>query len=313
MPAGSYDLTKERERKRKIEEKKKKEREAREAAAKPSYASRNLSENLQTLVPRGGGSPLRTSGQAMKREISEEAAAKKEMEAQQQEELQSIIAEESPVQRDLTGGYEKTPMEKIPVLGGLISAVGGGILEKLNRRRIAKGKEPYNIAGIGAEKLRNEALTQIEADVYAEGTTASEKFGAIVEGIPIVGSLVSKYARGLIETPSGNIQTLKTTLRTERSRASKYETWAAQGIIPSGVAQQNIEDIELNVQRLESRIRMLTQISPELKFNSDEVNKIEVEILRTKEVVLGAKARVMVGLAQVATDEELDLALEDYE
>ena len=230
-----------------------------------------------------------------------------------QAEIGKTIEEEEPVRRELAP--EKRFGEEVPVVGGIIS-VGTNILADAARRGLLGEKQKMKMIEAGAlqpELLRTAALTQVESQVYAEGVTKSEKFGALIEGIPIVGSLVSKYASGLIETPTGNVNTLVQNIKTERRRATKYETWSRTGVITPDVAKEKIEEIELNVQRLESRIKLLANFSPELRYNSDGLNKIETELLSTREILLESKLRVIQNLPMTADDYALMAALESFE
>ena len=86
------------------------------------------------------------------------------------------------------------------------------MLKKLKDKGIYKGSDNE------PERLRNAALTQIEEDVYKEGITASEEFGQIIEGIPLAGGLIAKYAGDLVETPGGNIQQMRKTIKKEKTR-----------------------------------------------------------------------------------------------
>jgi hypothetical protein len=226
-----------------------------------------------------------------------------------QEQIQQVMQEEQPMRRDLSP--EARFGEKIPVIGGATSALQNVMSDTLKKIPFLK-----NLVGEGIlepEILRNAALTEIEERVYQEGITASEKFGAFVEGIPIVGSLVNKYARDLIETPTGNVDTILRNIKQERARGTKYETWARTGVLDPAVAAQNIEDIGLNIQELESRIKLLINFSPSLRFNSDEVNRIETEILRTREILLESKLRAIQANPMTPEDYQLLSALSSFE
>jgi len=210
-------------------------------------------------------------------------------------ERQRLLAEEQPERRELDPNRQLG--EQVPVLGGSVTAgriIGEDIKDALGlqvRERL-----------VSPEELRSVALTKIEEQQIEKGVTASEKFGAFVEGIPIAGSIASKFAGGLIETPSGNVRTILKELRTEKTRATNIESQVRQGILPVSTATDQISDIELNIQRLESRIKLLVANSPELKFNSDEVNQIETRILQARERIFQAKINILAGASSDPTE-----------
>ena len=237
-------------------------------------------------------------------------------EAQKQEDLTQQIKDmqmqEAPTRRDLSP--VDRPGSQIPIIGGIATPISNMIISKLAKSEFLKKRGwDFQSQDITPEQLRTAALTQIEEDVYNEGITASEKFGAFVESIPIAGSLIRKYAGGTIETPTGNVETLVNTIRSERGRATKYETWAKQGELDPDIAFRRIEEVELNVQMLESRIKLLTNYSPELRFNSDGLNKVETEILRTREVLLAAKANALRGAIKNPDDMNSFMALQSFD
>ena len=119
--------------------------------------------------------------------------------------------------------------------------------------------------------MRSAALTEIERQEIERNLTASEKFGAFVEGIPFFGSFAQKFAGGLIETPSENAREVKSNLLKEKRRIANIETNVKLGYLPVSVAQEQVRNIENEVQAGESRIKLLVNNSPELKFNSPVV------------------------------------------
>lgn len=249
-------------------------------------------------------------GQEIKRLEEEKLQGEAAAEARQlvfpEEEAEKVQAQQefSEIERrDLDPTLADTTGANIPLIGGGIQATENIIYDflasgALGENLAARAERARNIS---PEALQTLARTEVERQVFEEGVTASEKTGAFIEGVPLVGGLVSKYASD-IETPSGNIQELVRTIRTERGRATKYESWASQGIIDPAVAQENIENIELDIQRLESRIKLLTNYAPSLRFNSDGINKIEEEILRSREVIGAAKLRAGAGQLTEAQD-----------
>lgn len=207
------------------------------------------------------------------------------------------------------------PGTETPLIGGVVTA-GRNILADylmsgaLGQKVADRAQATFDL---NPEVLQTQARTEIEKKVYEEGVTASEKVGALIEGLGIGGAIRKLGLGDTIETPTGNVQELVNTIRTERGRATKYETWASQGIISPEVAQQQIDDIDLQIQRLESRIKLLTNYSPTLKYNSDGINKIEAEILRSREVIGAARIRAGGGQLSEADDLAYLNALQSFD
>ena len=223
--------------------------------------------------------------------------------AQQQANLefqkQQIINEQTPARRELDP--EIFEGEDIPVVGPLLTKVRKLLGLSPNSRSVLdliKGVEKSGSFELQPEQLRTQALTEIERQEIERGLTANEEFGAFVEAIPLVGSLANRFAGGLIETPSENAREVKSNILKEKRRISNIETNVKMGYLPPSVADEQLTDIEHNVQRLESRMRLLISNSPELKFNSDYVNTVETEILSTREKALQAKLNILTGATQ---------------
>ncbi len=253
----------------------------------------------QLLEPFSGAFSERARAEAPLREAEIAAEASLAIEA----EKARLIEEETPVRRELTP--EISLLEKTPVLGGTFGVIKDRLQEVvLLTVPEGKFKEEFkeNLGIAPAEELRTLALSQIEQEQVDIGLSSSEKFGALIEGIPIVGSLATQYAGGLIETPSENAAQVKTSLLKEKRRISNIETNVKLGYLPISVAQEQLKDIEDNVQRLESRLRVLINNSPELKFNSDLVNTYETEILLTREKIFQGKLNVLTGATQDPTE-----------
>lgn len=224
-------------------------------------------------------------------EFAREEAQRKAVEAEQQR----VFEEEQPTRRELDPA--RTLLEKTPILGGTLGALANIMADILpGKAEKAVGRQ------LTPDELRTTALTEIEKQEVEKGLTASEKFGELVEGIPVVGSLASKYAGGLIETPSENTQTILKELKTEKTRATNVEIKVKDGTLPTSAGLEMINDIDLNIQRMESRIKLLVSRSPELKFNSDGVNFIETKILEARERLFNAKINIVAGASQNPSD-----------
>jgi len=228
------------------------------------------------------------------------------------------VFEPIPTRTELDIEREKG-IEELPVIGP-----SAGALTQIAKPRgvlgIAADKGWFGLEKEGVlplmqdpETLREMALQEIQKEVIAEGTSKSEKFGAFIESIPVVGSLAAKYARGLVETPGGNVQTILAQIDSERERASVIAEKAMTGRLGDPfIALDQIGDIEDNIIRLEMRIKLLAMESATLRADADTVNRIEEKILRAKERVFIAKQIAGGGAIETSTDASLYLELQKY-
>ena len=232
---------------------------------------------------------------------------------QAEEEVAKIQEEEDPTRRELSPEDVKALGTGLPVIGASLSVIDLIVADVLKNTEVGRLILGHDIEQLPTpEELRSISRTEIERQVFEEGLTSNEKFGAMVESIGLAG-----LAKGLLkldlETPGGNVRTVAQNIRREMRRATKYEMWAKQGELDPDVAYRRIEEIEENIQRLESRIKLLINYSPELRYNSDGVNVIETEILKARELTLAAKTNAIRG---AITDPQMlnsFIALKDVE
>ncbi len=239
-------------------------------------------------------------------QVAEEEQAKADIEALYVPKKRELDPQFVDTGASLTGNSD------VKVLGGMNVAISRWVSDIQKKRRDA-GKpyiEKFILDDLQPEELSSLAKTEIERQVYETGITESEKFGAMIEGIPILGGLVNKFGGGAIETPTGNIETMVRTIRTEKSRAAEIATQVTQGVLTDKImAMETVEDIELEMQKLQSRIKLLTENAPELRFDSDGINKIEQEILRAEEVLYKSKVLILQGQQEDPTNTMLLMAM----
>lgn len=203
-------------------------------------------------------------------------------------------------------------LSKAPAVGFVFPVVQE-ILANLGRTQefLTTNKEDIDTPIQDPQTAREVALREIQQREIAKGITAGEAFGALVESIPVVGSLAGSYATGLIEDPKGNVNTLVTEIASERERASVIAEKIGSRVIPQQDGIDMINEIEENIARAEGRIKLLAQGSAALRADADSLNKIEEQILRSKERVFIAKQIAVAAVAKPLTDSELLLALND--
>jgi len=233
-----------------------------------------------------------------------------------QKEREKLLETELPERAELDP--ERISIEKVPIIGNIASSLISvkrvtdklGLSKAIGVNVISKFLGDLGGEEISPRQLRTLQLTAIERAEIERGLTANEAFGAFVEGVPIIGTLVAKYAAGL-ETPTGNAAEVVNNIRKERKRIANIETNVKLGYLPITAAQEQVKDIELNIQKLESRLRLLINNSPTLKFNSDGVNTIETEILSAREKIFQAKNNILTG--KLNDPDELNLYLKTQE
>lgn len=174
----------------------------------------------------------------------------------------------------------------IPLIGEAASVLNSvfaqGARKGLFGKNLKEQADSQAAQIFGDEALFNEAKKEVNKKVLAEGVSAAETFGAVVEAIPIVGGLASKYA-DKISTPSRTVRDLRTNINSLREAAEFQATQARTGNVPPEVAIGTILEMQGKVDELEAKIRILTQVSAQLRANPEEINLIETEIFRTKQ------------------------------
>ncbi|KKL53291.1 hypothetical protein LCGC14_2276910 [marine sediment metagenome] len=277
----------------------------------------------RTLLGLGREDIERITGKATGEVIGAQEAAAQEQEQRRlggiEAERTRISEEERPERRQLDPAT--SALERVPVLGGTFGVIKD-TLQNIVLKTVPEGefKEAFKEA-LGAatpEELRTLALTQIEKQEIEKGLTASEQFGAFLEGTGLSRfSIFGLSVSDLVETPSGNVDEVIKKIRKEKKRIANIETNVKLGYLPIADAQAQIIDIENNIQEGESRLILLINNSPELKFNSDKINTIETEILLTREKVFQAKQNILTGQtenpAEIAILQQLLLTQEPEE
>lgn len=158
--------------------------------------------------------------------------------------------------------------------------------------------------------LRELTMMEIQSETIKETITNSERFGAIVEAIPLVGDLVNKYAGGLVEDPKGNVDTIVQEVKAVGTRATNMREKALTGKMGDPyLAYDQLIVMENDIARMEQRIKQLALQSTLLQSDGDAVNLIEEVILDTRQRIFDAKQSAASGLTTTASDESLFLEL----
>jgi len=207
---------------------------------------------------------------------------------------------------------------KIPIVGpgmSVFSQVGWSNFVKSALGKIGIGTTtPEQVQAIiqDPETLREFAIREIQDEVISEGTTAREKFGAFIEAVPIVGNLVSRFADGLIEDPKGNVDTIVSEIQSVGTRATNMREKALTGKMGDPYnAYVQLADMEMDLSKMEQRIKLLSLESAKLRANGDAINLIEEKILDAKQRVFDAKQSAASGIVNQASDSSIFATLQE--
>ena len=113
------------------------------------------------------------------------------------------------------------------------------------------------------------------------------------------------------EKPSENVQTILRRVKTAKTRATNAEIKVKDGTWRQAYGEEVIDGIELEIQAMESRIKLLLQDSPEFKFDSDGVNFIEDKIFEARERLFSAKINMISGAAKDPSEIQILIALQE--
>ena len=260
---------------------------------------------IKSLLPGAEGG---SRGELVSEEDRETAAALDVTPEQRAAEEEQAALQAHPPERRELDPYV-TELEKKPVYGPILTSIKDVMtdvfLSKDFREKYGD-RQGFSRYDLKPEELRTLALTQIEKNEIEAGLTRSELFGSYMESLSLGG--LSDF---IAEKPSENVQTILKELKTEKTRATNAEIKVKDGTWRKEYGEEVITEIDSNIQRMESRIKMLIQNSPELKFNSDGVNFIELKIYEARERLFAAKINMVTGATKDPTDIEILLSLQE--
>ncbi len=287
----------------------------REVVADPNFL-RDREKRTQALINQGlSQKTARTeAGRGLRGEGSVQLAAISKREAEEQQavsklEESGVLTEQQPERVGLVSDQPESGTEAflkgLPLIGNIATTIGQSsqALFGITKEQLPLLEDP--------ETAKELALQEIQKEVIKQGLSSGERFGAIIEGIPVVGTLSQKYASGLIEDPRGNIQTILTQIDSERERASVLAEQMRSAKIDPFVGLDQLETMEENIIRLEQRIQLLANSSAQLRASADEVNRIEEKILRAKERIFIARQAAAAGVIAEPTPASTFFTLRD--
>lgn len=276
------------------------------------FSSAQSYEQAKWIKQGGGAGGLSELGEAA---VTEEKRRKEEA----KEKLETAGAFEEVTPREISLAARPQPGEGVPIIGReiavtqslLFNAERKGWLPDISRRDPVTGEEAFPAPT--EETLREAALRQISKESFKKGVSLSESFGAFVESIPLIGGAVGKYVGGLVEAPYSNTLHALDEINKVKEAASTGQEKVRNGLEDPDYGLDRARSMEEDVAKLEGRIKILIQTSAILQANTDQVNKIQEQILEAKEKIARYRRASEFGLTAsitgtgriIPTDEQL--------
>lgn len=244
-------------------------------------------------------------------------AAKNAMAAQKlqvQQQQQDIMAAQAPQSNELS--------PQVGLSDSILSAVPGGKLVSSafeQVRMLAYGAIPQRTINrleaaqaVNPTRYNAELLKEIEKARSEKELSLEDRWGAVVENmptLPIIGN-VGKWM-GNPDTPSDTVKDLRNQMADSKAYVRSVQRSATAGTTDPIEAYNLIEAQENQINKLESKIKIMVANSEQLKANPEVVNSIETEILTTRQFMLASKATSLGGINKNPTSEELIAQLDE--
>lgn len=169
------------------------------------------------------------------------------------------------------------------------------------------------------ETLREAALREISRASFKKGVSRAEKFGTFMEAIPGIGALGRTWVGGLVEAPAANADEVLAEIKIIKEDASTGQEKVRNGLEDPGYGLDSARLMEEDIAELEGRLKLLISTSAILQANTDEVNRIQREILAARRKVARYRQASAFGLTAqmtgagrtVPTDEQIFLELKE--
>lgn len=259
----------------------------------------------------GGNINLLTPEEQAKLANTPEAIAKQQKITQAQadiqakKDVQNVLQNEQPTQVDLNA--PQSGLSKIPVIGDFLNAIGGvsaNLVGKVDVKNPAQMGIINPVAGgiqLTPQQQQQQLVLAAEQQAIQKGITSGDQLGAIIESVPIIGFLATKYARGLINTPKGTINELTSQIQLQKQGALDDQRDAKLSPEMKEISYANVRKREDKIRALEGRIKLMTLYSAEARSNPEEIDTIEEEILNSKKALLRIKVNILNNVAPVDT------------
>jgi hypothetical protein len=216
----------------------------------------------------------------------------------------------TPQETDLTPSESPIPTGDIPLISPSAAALQNIFFEsertgKINQLDEGDSRTP--------ETLREAALRQIRQDAFDKGISDGERFGTLIESIPVVGQAARAWAGGLTEAPSANADQVIAEIDKIKEAASTGQEKVRNNLEDPEYGLGRARGMEEDVAKLKGRLQLLINSSPILRANTDEMNKIQEGILEAEEKISRYRNAASFGLTAqltgtgrvVPTDEQI--------
>lgn len=143
--------------------------------------------------------------------------------------------------------------------------------------------------------LREEALLKIRRKSFTRGLSRAEKFGSMVEAIPIIGGEIGKYVGDLIQDPSSNADFVIKQINVIKEDASTGQEKVRNGLEAPDFGLEQARQMEEDLAELVGRLKLLANSSAVLQANTDQLHAMEQNILAAKKKVARYKEASALG------------------
>jgi len=250
-----------------------------EGVVLPGLDRKQMYDLKQLYASRAGGGALGAPG------IVEHEDVQK---LQQQKQIkQEVMAAEEPQPKELSPSEKGYKYPVPPGAGGAANVAGLYSIQLMRKYPTFKKLIAKSTEGI------LEPETDIEEMIFNEGINRKELLGAAIEGIPGLGAAARRYAKGLATSPSGEVDDLREKVNLNVEQAGLAKDRAKNGLKDPQDAIREIETLELDIQKLEAKMKLLIAYSAVLTSSPEEVNNFETELLITKKKLLGYKGELL--------------------
>lgn len=203
----------------------------------------------------------------------------------------NTIAENQAIAQQAQQGLPMGAESKmIPGVSPLIfgSVLNGTAQAEILFKKIKKGEKLSS-----AEKMQIQALglTQLDLETIRKGEVDINGLSRLIEGLPILRKLKTPGGEGIPKlsvadftgtSPSTKIDELLKALKDNNEDLGEELNAINTDPIRAGFHQQAAEQHKNEIIKLESRIKLLGILSPEVQGNPDRANEITGEITRVK-------------------------------
>lgn len=208
-----------------------------------------------------------------------------------------------PFRPDLTlGGQAGASASALGQAGGFGSQSILGIARKLGKLGPIK-QDPREAFPEPLDELsiREEALLKIRRKSFSKGLSRAEKFGSMVEAIPVIGGEIGKYVGDLIQDPSSNADFVIKQINVIKEDASTGQEKVRNGLEDPDFGLDQAREMEEDLAILVGRLKLLANSSAVLQANTDQLHAMEQNILAAKKKVARYKRASSLGLTAELT------------